>query len=152
MKKQIWAILAIALVVIGSAFAVTVNYLSNTTTVNTQVESPILATVSADGETYAATADLGTTYGGDNKALYVRTINQANGAITGADLTVVLTGLLCAEVTPSMGTCNDVDGDAVVVIENDYTAGETKDQTVTLTFVPNLAPGAYTAELQVLYN
>lgn len=152
MKKQLWAVLAIALVVIGSAFAVTVNYLSNTTQVTTSVSSPIVMTVSADGETYADTAELGATYGGDEKSIFVKTENKANAAITGARLTLTVDAVSCSEVSANTGTCADDEGNAVFVITNDYTGHETKDQTVVLTFVPNIAPGDYTASAQVLYG
>jgi len=152
MKKQIIAILAIALVVIGSAFAVTVNYLSNSTAVTAQVTSPIVATVSNDDVTFGESTDLGTVFGGDTKSLYVKTINYANNGIANTVLEIVIIGLTCEEMTSSMGTCTDDAGTLTIAINNDYMSAETKDQLVYLTFAPNIAPNLYAARAQVMYG
>lgn len=159
MNKKYLMIALVALVAVGAAYAATVSYLSGTTQVTASVDSPIVATVSTDGETYAATADLGTIYGGETKTFQYKTVNRANGAITGAKTALVISPAVCTDfVEVSLAdvsikaSCTETDGGVVVEGSQDYTALETKDSAVAVQLVPNIAPGSLQVTAQVLYG
>lgn len=159
MNNKYLTIALVALVAIGAAYAATVNYLSGTTQVTATVDSPIVATVSTDGETYDVSAELGTMYGGESKTFTYRTQNRANGAITGAKVALLISPAICTDFTEVsvsdasiVASCTEQDGAVAFTSDQTYTALETKDSVVAVQLVPNIAPGSLQVTTQVLYG
>lgn len=159
-KKILYAIASI--VCISAAFGILVNYLSNTTTVNLNVESPLIASV-GDGINWDSTLMLGQYYGGETVQYYGKAENLANGEIEGIYRNVITNSLQ----TPS---CDDfqeirVDGidvkpfcetqPGIVIFTTSsgtltFSNYETKLFNMELIFEGHVEPASYSIEAQII--
>jgi hypothetical protein len=160
--------ISIGLLVLGVlAVAVTaslVTYLSNTTTVTVNVQSPLLTEASLDGGASWAsgTVPVGTMYGGDTVEYQIHVVNRANATIAGnvlTDITNVGATSICSDYTALLvedpaGSGNWVDvsgacanagpgGQSRVSISGTWLAFETEAYTVRATFNPAIIPDGY---------
>ena len=154
-----------------SVTAVLVTYLSNTTTVTVNVQSPLLTEASLDGgATWASgTVPLGVVYGGDTIQFQMRVINRANATINGdvvTDFMNTATNNICSDYTTmeiedpaGSGNWTDVSGicansgpasQAEVSVPGTWLPFETGAYSVRITYDPAVSPDNYSIATNVV--
>lgn len=163
--KQIGALAIMGAILAVGATAMLVSYLSNTATVNTEVDSPLAVDVSYDSIDWDTDISAAA-YGGDTIDYYARVENRANAEITG-NMTVnavTSTGMAtCADFTlielydagvwtDITALCTDTTSGTTVGVPVTYLPFETEQYEVRVTLDPAVAPTTYTFSHTVNVN
>jgi len=173
MRKLVWVI-PLLLLAGGISLGALVNYLSNTITLTTKVESPLHLHDRAVIKNGTVLQDPVTIYGGDTIDITYKVDNRANNAVDGVHRLIItplegseLTGEEIDDVTFTYGDaeyqmCTETQtGDCVNITAADgvitiyspvitHEAGSEVDTKFTITWDPATEPGTYRFEAQVI--